>query len=417
MKFYKLIIKKQAFLALLLIGAIFSVVFSCSDDNTNIALDRTEVVSAFITEFTKYTPSGNIIYMGIYEELPSELAVSNAVEIGTNGKVFSYGEHPYTWNGDAGTMTKWSIDKSTLEPSVDGILSFASSGFKGSAAAPLFVSETKAYFTKLNEGLVIEWNPTSMEISNIYDVTPNPFVSIDGIWTEEYLKYLEDDKIFMPITYLQDEVCCEVIETPGVTVAVFDLTTNKLEYIHDERQKSGKGDFRVDEKGNRYTHPFQYDVFKTQFFGGTDAPIYTYLKFNDDGSFDSSFELSLGEILPIEFLATTILIYNNQLVISYVDSTEHQLPENFDDRYDVWDLPTKQVSIDMTTHEVNEFLGLSSYQGADPVQTNVQGQFFVAFSEPDGTIIRHLLVQNSLNDFSEITKVVGGHIGFFSQLW
>ena len=35
--------------------------------------------------------------------------------LGLGARILSFGEHPYTWNDNAGTLTKWNVDRTTLD--------------------------------------------------------------------------------------------------------------------------------------------------------------------------------------------------------------------------------------------------------------------------------------------------------------
>ena len=160
--------------------AILSIVFflvgttSCKEDDGVEMDEKQEAMSAWILGYRTETPQGNVYYLEAHEDVPSKTNSANAVELGLNSRIYSYGEHAYTWNGDAATITKWEVEKTTLELSPAGIISFASVGVSGNIAEPAFISETSAYTTRLSEGIVVEWNPSTMEIIQVYDVDPFP---------------------------------------------------------------------------------------------------------------------------------------------------------------------------------------------------------------------------------------------------
>ena len=147
MKFLKNIKKTspiKSWVTLLLIGAITFTITSCSDDDADDPSTSVEAESGWLIGYRTNTPQGRIWYMEVNEELPAETNQANAVEIGLNGDIFTFEGGIWTWNGDAATITKWEEDRTTLEFSVSGLLSLASSGISGNAPN-IFFSETQAF--------------------------------------------------------------------------------------------------------------------------------------------------------------------------------------------------------------------------------------------------------------------------------
>ncbi|MEM9389691.1 MAG: hypothetical protein AAGA02_04410, partial [Bacteroidota bacterium] len=119
---------KRTWTTMLAIGVISFGIYSCDDDDTSIEQAVEEAESAWVYGFGFDTPSGYVSYMGVYEQIPEQADKATAVELGSSASVFSYGENAFIWDSEAVTMTRWSIDKSSLELSVDAILSLASTG-------------------------------------------------------------------------------------------------------------------------------------------------------------------------------------------------------------------------------------------------------------------------------------------------
>ncbi|MEM0940802.1 MAG: hypothetical protein AAGI25_13565 [Bacteroidota bacterium] len=234
MKFSKPKNKKQALLYMLFIGAISFGILSCGgDDNNDLNLEGEEAESAWIYAYRTSTPQGRVYYMSAHEEIPSESNVSEAIELGLNSRIYSFGENPYTWNGNAATITKWDIDKTTLELSPRGILSFASTGISGNAGPPVFLSETQAFSAFLKEGVIVEWNPTDMEVTQTFEVAPIPELSVELTFYSEWEKYLlANGKILMPVHFRIPVVCCDWYDTPGAMVAVFDPQPEIWNILH-----------------------------------------------------------------------------------------------------------------------------------------------------------------------------------------
>ncbi|MEM6265266.1 MAG: hypothetical protein AAGI38_22385, partial [Bacteroidota bacterium] len=173
----------QPWMVLLLVGFISFGISACdNDDDGDMTSDGEETESAWLTGYFTATPEGRLYYMEANENIPDETDVSNAVELGFGSRILSYGEHPYSWNDDAGTLTKWNVDRTTLEFSVAGIVSFASQGISGNIGLSiLIVSETEGYVPDIFEGQIVEFNPTTMTITQTHTFSPPPVPSIDPI--------------------------------------------------------------------------------------------------------------------------------------------------------------------------------------------------------------------------------------------
>lgn len=402
---------------MLLIGVISLGITSCDkNDDDDVNPSGNEVASAKIVAIESWGPEGSIIYMGIYDgEVPSEIDIKDAIEIGANGSVYSLGENPYTWNANAGTITKWAVDKQTLEPSPIGILSLASTGFSGTATDPVFVSETRAFSTNLNEGLIVEWDPSTMEITKVHDVPVNPYLSIPHSLIEEWAKYVRDSKIIIPIYFGESQECCTFHNTGGEMVAVFDLNSNTLEYIQDPRNQANEGAFAVDENQNMYSYP-GYDAMWSTAYKGSTEDHFTVLKVNSDGNYDPNFELNLKDILPIEFLFNATTVFDNKMVLEYVDDS-FTWPSAWDDRWSVYDHPSKRVSIDLTTKEVKDFTALDGYTWIG-VRGEIDGvKYFRGYLPADQGDGVALFRQNSFEDYTKITTMNNGDIRYISKLW
>lgn len=407
---------KSVWTSILLLGFVTIVIglFSCSDDNEDVITDGTESESGFLYSYRFETDQGRLWYMSAHPEIPAEPDVENSVELGFNADIYSYGEHVYTWNGDASTITKWKVDKATFEITPVGLLSFARTGLSGFAPFPLFISETRAFTTWLNEGIVIEWNPSAMEIIENYNVEPNPVVNLVPTgFTDDLSKYLRNNKLFMPIRYNELSECCDFDDTDGAIVGVLDLNTKTIEYVRDNRLLATDGFFAVDENDNLYAKPrFTYWVKEYFDVDTTTLPNqFTLLKFNDDGTFDPNFELNLEELIPSENIEVSF-VFENKVVITYTDTT-YTLPPNWDDRLTLFDQDIFGASIDLTTREVRPFTAFDNYLFIIPWTVIDGTQYFLAFKDSEALIVR----QDALEEYTEVSRISNGSFRTIARLW
>lgn len=415
--------RKWAWLTMLLIGMLTVGITSCDEDDTsNVTPDPDngqEVESAWLYGFNQNTPSGFVNYLAVYEDHPSKVDVKNAVEIGASnaGLVFSYEENPYTWNGDASTITKWSIDKTTLEINVSGLMSLATYGI--SNFEPFFVSQNEAYAFDLAEGIIVKWNPSEMEVLEEINVDPIPTVSNNTAFLG-MMKGSELNGLYVvPISYDPGE-CCDWESIGGAMVAVFDPASKSLKYYSDERSMSTdwivKGDdgniYVLSNWTSAFVHKY-YDVDPNDL-----EPANTILRLNQDGTFDENFELNLDTVIgEITMSENTVGIVDGKIGLNYY-YRESGLSD-FENRWDIWEDPanTKYSIVDLQTKEVSSFNGFEglNLNGAWPVN-NVEGRTYLGGGH-NGWQDSYILRQNSINNYEIVTSVDNGAIFTFNKLW
>lgn len=409
--------KRGTWMTMTLIGAISVGIVSCSDDDsTDITPDEAEAESAWLIGVSQDTPTGSVLYMSVHEEMPKDVDVSSAVELGVNTSVSSYGEDVFTVNDNAGTITKWEVNKRTLELSPSALLSVASAGFTGGLPAPLFISETQAFSIDIQEGAAVEWNPETMKVIETINFPPNPLASIDpDAWSVAGEFQVINGKILMPIRYGKTDNCCEFTDGGGAMVGVFDPLTNSVVYNQDPRSVAGHAVLKNDGSGNLYFPPSIYNTTIAEYFNHDNQPFHTILKVNADGSFDPDFELKLDEILPLKITREVTYISGNNLVLVYID-TDYETP-GWENRFDFFSAQTHKVSIDLTTKEVQPFTGFDGYNSVNSFVIIDEKQYMHGFNQIDGKWYDTILRENSFGDYSEVSTVSNGFFGAFSRLW
>ncbi|WP_103864515.1 hypothetical protein [Aquimarina sp. I32.4] len=404
-----------------IVGLLFN---GCSDGKSNKSNSRSsEVESAHVLAYRMETPEGRIYYMEVHEKIPSKSNVSEAVELGLNNRIYSYNEHPYTWSRDDATITKWSVDKATLEVSKNGVISFAHLGISGDVAPPVFLSDTQAFFSKLAEGVIVEWNPSNMKITKVHNVDPLPDVGVQIDWYKDWFKYLlSNGKILMSIEFGTPVFCCSEYVKPGAMVAIFDPTTSSIEYSKDNRLYSNGLDILSDEKGTKYLTPGRRNAFVAPYFKENDVPNpFALLKLNDDGTFDSDFYVDLSNVLPITFYASSTFMLDNKLVFTYVDAKEYNHPDSYDQRWSVYGGGDfKTVVLDLETLKVTPFTGLDEDYDYTQFNNTIDGAkyFFAGYTDSAlDTEFSFFLRQDGFDDFKVVSSHKGGTMQHIAKLW
>jgi len=412
-------LKKTGIFSLLLIAIAMLSITSCKKDDDDINPDTGNAESAILYGFRTQTPSGVVYYMNVFPEIPANPSTSDAIELGAgwSNRIWSFGEHPYTWNGDASTLTKWNVSKTDLSLSVGDVMSFASTGLSGDFGPPAFLSETKAYFFALGEGKVVEFNPAEMTIVSIHDVDPLTFSgTANGAWYDVWDKYVINGKILMPVDFFAGSDW----ETPdGATVAVFDPSTNTISYNVDTRLMAGLSKFAIDENGNMFHAPAFDNPFAAHYGGQSNPlPTRTLLKVNDDGTYDPSFSLDLGDSLNATGINSVPLVFNNKAFVIYSAESDFQIPLNPEDRWNSYNLENVTKStIDLTTGEIEPFTALDNYKLFN-FHTTIDGvNYMWARNDIDDTQYSYILRQNAIDDYTEVSEFVGGQIRHVRKLW
>jgi hypothetical protein len=356
--------------------------------------------------------------MQAFEEQQSVLTVDNAVEIGLNSRIYTLGGQPYTWNADAATLTKWDVDRTTLDFSVEGIISFASLGFSSTTDnPPVLISETEAYVAELTEGTIVEFNPTTMEITEVINVQPLPTVANPSAQLSNFGGVQVNGKIVYAINYFPGD-CCEWESTGGATIGIFDPSSNAFTYESDPRAMSGIFGLASDENGTPYTTPYFQNGFVNEYYNVDPAdqePANTVLRVGADGSFDSGFELVLEDILNGEIDVTIGIVgfFDGNIILQYTNSPTG-FPESFNDRFQIFG-SIKYVSVDLATEQATPFTALDDLSlGFLGLENTIDGINFYSGGDLDGNAL--ILRQNSLQDFEVVTTFSGGQIQRFDRL-
>lgn len=388
---------------------------ACNEDDKELTPVE-EGESAILFNFRTQSPAGIINYMGVYPEIPANPTISEAVELGAGWaqQVFSFGEHPYTWNGDAATLTKWDVSKTDLTLSASDVMSFASTGLSGQFPEPVFISETKALFFALSEGKVVEFNPTVMTITTIHDVTPLT-IPTGASWFGEWDFEVIDNKVIMPLWWYAGSGW----EIPNkAQVAVFDINSNQVTYHEDDRMLANYG-FAPDLSDNQtyYLRPAFDNMYAIHYGGHTNySSPSTVLKIQDDGSLDPDFAFDIADAIPgVKVINSVPIAFGNYLIVLAEDET-YEYPADPGDRWG--SSPTsKAYKINVETNQAEIFTALDDYNLWLP-RTTIDGVNYIwARTDPDGVQHSFLVRQNAIDDYTEVSKFVGGQIGTVEKLW
>lgn len=304
------------------------------------------------------TPGGTVYYMGAYPDVPNEVNYESMVELGSSVTISSFGEHPYVWNGNASTLTKYKV-ADDLTISITDFVSFASTGLGGFFGPPAFLSETQAYFFALGEGKVIEFNPTSMEITEIIDVDPLVEAGDPDINAITYYSFrTEEGEFLLPV----GSIPVDFNKFPQYAlVAVFDPATKSVSYQKDTRMSLGYNNFAKDESsGNLYYRPAR-NTAQAEDYAKIEGAYPTtggLLKMRNDGTYDPDFFIDLKELVNAHAITSVIYVYGTKAVVQHIDSS-WEAPA---DPGEWFKYPRKLALVDLETLDIEYgFAALDQY--------------------------------------------------------
>ena len=387
---------------------------SCTTKNAQKNYEKSVAVnSAFVYGFRMESPENTDYYIGVYNQLIPELNPENATKLGPNRRIWSYGEHPYIWNGDSSTIMKLNVSRSDLSITEGKVVSFADQGISGNLGEPVFYSNTKAFFFALKDGKVAEFNPSDMTISKIHQVEPIRFEGHkNGAWFDSWHKYIINDKIILPIGFIAGS---EWILPDGAMIAVFDPLTGQLSYQKDQRLQACHYSSPFDGK-HLYIVP-GYALDAEVHYSGKENPLPTQnlLRLTTEGNFDQNFTLNLGEILPDPLAIYDIVsIIDQKAIVMWRQGDEW--PQNPNNRWDNHAQEMRYSIVDLETASVESFDAFENYAGVSALKPIDGYNYFMTIpkSAPDTEIV---LKQNSLYSYTEVTRLKEGSVRTVQRLW
>ncbi|WP_289660198.1 hypothetical protein [Flavobacterium panacagri] len=402
--------KTNRFFTKYTVAAIMCSVFaltSCSSDDNKTDEGQGDN-PAVIASVRVNTPSGRVFYLGAYDKFPSTLDYKTMTEIGPGATIYSYGEHPYVWNGTASTLTKYNVSNDMKISSADA-LSLTGTGVSGTFGPPAFVSETEAYFFALNDGKIIKFNPATMSITETITVTPLPLSNDAAIKTSTYMSYVTSaKKIILPVAATPTDFN----KFPQYAqIAVFDIASKVVTYVKDTRMSMGYDTFAKGNDGTLYYRPSRATSLSLDYSTVTGAPpAGGLLKVNPNGTFDPNFFVDLKAPLNAHSVNVVAYVHGDKALAQYLDNT-FTPPAKPADWYNA---PTKFALVDLKTLKVEPFTSFEKYGTVYTVGTIDGVEYYGNITAPDGKF--SLLKQKGAAEFEAVSEAIGGSLIFVGRL-
>lgn len=191
-------------------------------------------------------------YLNAFAELPSDGTIdrSAGAESGnTQGVVFE--DAAYIFDRDDKSVTRWTISED-LKLEEGETVSFQNAGLGDACAiCNVFGDSTHAYMVDSASGMLVTWNPSSMEVVSVQDI-PKNLLTRDGLPAGFAWPLVVGGRAYMAASWMD----YETLEVHGsAAVLTFDATVDEpeLSVIEDDRcgVTSAVTPF-ADEAGNVY---------------------------------------------------------------------------------------------------------------------------------------------------------------------
>ncbi|WDF61729.1 hypothetical protein PQ462_10140 [Flavobacterium sp. KACC 22758] len=383
---------------------------SCSSDDNKTDDEGQGNNPAVIAAVRVNTPSGRVFYLGAYDKFPSTLDYKTMTEIGPGATIYSYGEHPYVWNGTASTLTRYNVSND-MKISASDALSLAGTGVSGTFGPPAFVSETEAYFFALNDGKIIKFNPTSMTITETIAVTPLPLSNDAAVKTSTYSSYVTSaKKIILPV----GATPTDYNKFPQYAqIAVFDIASKVVTYVKDTRMSMGYFTFAKGNDGTLYYRSSRETALSLDYSTVTgNPPTGGLLKVNPDGTFDPNFFVDLRAAINAHSVNVVPYVNGDKALAQYLDNT-FTPPAKPAEWYNA---TTKYALVDLKTLKVEPFTSFEQYGTVYSVGTIDGVEYYGNIPTDSNNFKYRLLKQKGAAEFEAISEALGGSLIFVGKL-
>jgi hypothetical protein len=289
-----------------------------------------------------YSPEGYNTYVGVFDAVPDgDVDFATFREFGNANAFTSAG---YVFVEEDGIMRRFSVNES-LEL-VDGPrFSWQDFGIASiNTTSTVFVSAQRAYTLAPELGLIIIWNPDTMERTGTLsvDLSHRPL----GMETFAYDGHRVGDQVFWNVFSGNWDT---IVPYPAVTLVIADATRDDdpVHIIEDDRCLPG-GPARVDDAGNYYVQAGGYFGYFLTYGGGPDARACVLRVSAGRAEFDTDYLLDYAALTGSSVSEPWFHVSGNQYV-SRSWNPALPFPENPDEFWDNAALRPLLIATDAST--------------------------------------------------------------------
>ena len=372
----------------------------CKEDDTEPNIDG-EKGSAILYTGRYSTPDGRKFLMGAFDEVPqSDPDISKLTELeGSSVSTFAANGYVFTWNGDASTITKWTVesDNSFIESAV---LSLQSTGIAGNNFAHVVLSETVAYTPAIQDGIIVKWNPETMEIEKTITITAPP-TTLDSY---VFRSHLSGDNVYIPLEIGDWD---NLKTDKKAIVAVFNTTTEVLTYATDDRRPPSSRAY-VDEIGDFYMLPWSTTLMFNVYGDETGYPAHSNVLRIKSGetTFDAGFSQNIDSISKGAGVISSFYLGNNKLLVQ-----EYGSEDDYPADEDLWDFTSQLLRyklVDLVAETSVDFPGTNSGYSGNNNSFMVDGKHY--YQSPNKVTGVTAIGVIDENGFQKTFEISGGDL-------
>lgn len=376
---------------------------ACSDDpgdNTPPTDTRPDAAILIAERFS--TPDGRVMYMGAFPELPSTaIDITQMIELG-EGDAFACAGHAFFFDSDALSLTRYLVGDD-LSLTRDLTLQLGSEGITGWTGAHVCASDTAAYMFEGAGGRVVEWNPTTMVITDAFDIpTPNVPQDVDVQFFEPYRA---GDLVYFPL----EAINWDTLATSSAVLATFDVRDKSVTYAYDTRCGGGLS-AHVGADGTLYRYQ-GYQAFFAEYAMSPQPQDCVLRVLPGQKEFDASYMQALG---PTNNM---FAIDDTSAVVMQVDPTQ-PLPSD-ENLWDWYELPIIPQRVDLATGAMTPYSGLSNQAPMNARKLVLDGQSYFQLNsfDAEGRVTATELMKLAPAGAVPVFTLQGGDFLTLERLW
>ncbi|MEM1044367.1 MAG: hypothetical protein AAGI91_17295 [Bacteroidota bacterium] len=381
-----------------------------------------EFESAVVFNYRLQDPDGYVNFVGVYEDVPTELDLSTMIEAGGDGSsVISLGDEIFVYDG-VSTYTKFTVDRTDLSLTADDrVIDLSRAGVTGEIGNPVFVGDNEVYLIDSANGVIVEIDPEAMEIVETINFPPTvaegwtPFTG-SGASFSTFHHYVTAENLVIAVVASFDTA--DWTQPYATTLMVFDPATNQVTFNSDDRVPSSYSQLIEMPDGSFFLDPY-WSTSIAETYGNHDSAEIpsgnVMLRILPDGTFDPNFEIDLGETAGFDYVRDVPFVLGDEAVVNHYPAGT-AAP---DDWIGIFSIPTVATAVNLQTGATRPFTALDGYTAWGPLGKVGNTEYFFAYP-PDSITDEdnfEVLRQNGLTSYTTVIETPGGDVRWLAQLW
>lgn len=321
------------------------------------------------------SPDDRMTYVGAFPEVPKgEVGVDTMVEFG-DAYFYTFDGSIFVWEREVATITRYEVTDD-YQLVKGNKVSFASHGLKFDGELT-FISPSRAYMMVASQGIVVVWDPSTMEVTSTFSVDIPVREGLDTFPIQIGVSAGRVYWAFISMNY-------DALKLYPKNVVAFAPTDadGPVTVIEDDRCVPSLGGYIVSSA----------DIY---LFGGADADVIaTYNKTESypascvlrvnagDSAFDADYFLNLKDVTGSPSVVGSWRIDDENILARVWDAAD-SLPTTIDDYWSAKSFVSKRVNLG--TKSSVDFPALPKGGFSSNIQDRVDGATYFSLPRDDGS--------------------------------